>query len=327
MVAQILRAFYLAIKDRKNDSWEALLYQAKLENPWFTTDNIEQCLKQWEQSLEPNNCNEFIARYHWEKLPYNNKKLGLILAGNIPAVGMHDVLMGLCSGFEVHCKLSSNDSKIIPFWIEKAIEMEPTIANKIKWVERLENIDFLVVTGNNNTANTFNQYFKNTERIIRQNRNSLAVITGNESDSELAALGSDIFSYFGLGCRNVTHIIVPQNYNFKQMIESWGSYTHIINHHKYANNYTYHKALLLMNLDPHIDFGFGMLHENKQLYSPVSIVHYSFYNSTADIQDYIQLNANQIQCIVGSNYLPFGTAQNTMLWDFADGVNTLEHWL
>ena len=320
----ILTAFEKALMDFEQDpEWMACLAMAQIKNPWFTNENSVAVLNQWRLSLSEKEVQAFLNKYQLPKESHG-KKLGLVMAGNIPAVGMHDVLMGLIAGYKVKGKLSSLDETIPKLWVSKAAKFEPEISKNIEWVERLNGVDFVIVTGSDNTARTFEYYFKDTPKVLRKNRNSLAVITGNETKTELAALGKDIFDCFGLGCRSVTHIKVPKDYNFKDMIESWTAHVDVINHNKYANNYTYHKSLLLLDLDPHIDSGFGILHESEKLYSPVSVVHYSFYNSLEEVTAFIEAEKENIQCIVGSRYLPLGTAQCTMLSDYADSIDTLK---
>ncbi len=182
----------------------------------------------------------------------------------------------------------------------------------------------MVATGSDNTARYFEHYFGKYPHVIRKNRTSLAVLTGNEPKEELELLGNDIFTYFGMGCRNVSHILVPEGYVFNGFFEAMYKYGELINHNKYVNNYEYHKAIFLLELMPFLDNNFLMIRESKELFSPLSVIHYSFYSSPEDITNYILDNHEKIQCVVGKGYLPLGEAQRPQLWDYADGLNTLE---
>ena len=321
--SDILSAFHTALASFETDEeWSEVLSKAEIANPWFTKPNATKVLQQWRSSLSKEKVSPFISKYTFTDT--KDKSLGIIMAGNIPAVGMHDLLMGLDCGYLVKGKLSSLDEDIPKLWVRKACEILPEISTKVAWVEKLKGVDFVIVTGSDNTARTFEYYFRETPKVLRKNRNSLAVLTGKESKEDMIALGEDIFSYFGLGCRSVTHLMAPEGYDFKPLIESWDGHHDNINHNKYYNNYHYHKALLLLDLDPHIDFGYGILHESDRLYSPVGTIHYSYYKSDSDIESFISEHQNEIQCIVGKNYLPFGSAQKTELWDFADNVDTVK---
>ncbi len=321
---KVLHSFYQALLGFEEDYlWNAVLAQAEIKNPWFTQENATKVLQQWRASLEEAKIASFVEIYTFPSNA-NEKILGLIMAGNIPAVGMHDVLMGLACGYTVKGKLSSLDEEIPKFWLKKAIENFPELEGRVDWVDKLNGVDFVVVTGSDSTARTFEYYFRETPKVMRKNRNSLAVLKGDESKEDMIALGEDIFAYFGLGCRSVTHLKVPKGYDFKPLIESWDGYHDNIHHNKYANNYHYHKALLLLDLDPHIDFGYGILHESEKLYSPVGTIHYSFYDSPEEVELFIADHSADIQCIVGQDYLPLGSAQKTELWDFADNVDTVK---
>jgi hypothetical protein len=175
----------------------------------------------------------------------------------------------------------------------------------------------VIATGSDNTARYFEYYFRTKPHIIRKNRSSIAVLTGNETDDQLIALGKDVFSYFGLGCRNVSKLVVPEGYDFTRPLRLWEVYHDVSNHHKYVNNYDYNKSILLINGTHHFDNGFALLTPNEALVSPISVLYYA---TSAD------LASDKIQCIVGSgaNYIPFGTTQEPTLTDYADNVDTLK---
>lgn len=250
-----------------------------------------------------------------------------MLAGNIPLVGFHDLLSVLISGHHVQLKLSSKDSKLIQYLIKHLIWLEPAFEKIIKIKEnKLENFDAVIATGSDNSARYFEYYFGKYPNIIRKNRSSCVILNGNESEEEMEALGEDIFSYFGLGCRNVSKAFVPKGYDLAKILSRWESYKEIIHHHKYCNNYDYQKSILLVNLIPFLDNGFILLQENEKLVSPISVLFYEYYTDQEDLEIKLNINKEKIQCIVGSNSLatvPFGGAQYPEVWDYADNVDTL----
>lgn len=329
--ASVLSAAYKVVLDLKNEGSEKGIFEkAHIYNPWFTENNIQFCLQQWVEALNPENRAKFIDKYNWSDCKKNDKKLGLILAGNIPLVGLHDCLCGLLCGFTICIKTSSDDDYLIQLFFKQFKENLPELSNQILFVEKLNNCDVVIATGSNNSARYFEYYFKEKPLLLRKNRNSVAVLSGNETQKELEELGMDVFTYFGLGCRNVTHLYLPKGYYFKPLFDAWEKYYEVIHHNKYANNYTYHKSLLLMNLDPHLDSGYVILKESAQVYAPVGMLHFSFYENLAEIKDQFKSESENIQCTVSNlkieNAIPFGEAQKTRLWHYADGVDTV-NWL
>ena len=202
----------------------------------------------------------------------------------------------------------------------------PELQHRIEISSDFKGLDAAIATGSNNTGRYFEYYFRHIPHLLRGHRNGVAVLTGNETDEQLLSLGHDVFDHFGLGCRNVTHLFVPQGYDFKQLFDAWLPLSNIIHHNKYANNYHYHRALLLMNLDQHLDNGFVVLKETKDIYSPVGVVGYQFYNQMQMVTDSLNEQSSIIQVVCGPGYIPFGQAQHPNLWDYADGVDTLK-WL
>lgn len=326
----ILEAFrQAAIHHSEDEGW---LYEKQVafeRNRWFTPENIDSALDQWLSALAPN----YVQKWLTDEAHIDSKKdktLGLILAGNIPFVGMHDVFCGLAAGMRLKIKVSSDDEVLPKFWIRKATEIYPDLKDRIEFTDSLKGIDAAIATGSNNSAKYFEYYFRNIPHILRKNRNSVSVLHGNEQEEMLLAVGKDVFAFYGLGCRNVTHLYLPEGYAFKPLFDAWEAYADIINHHKYANNYNYHKALLLLNLDPHMDTGYLLLKEKEDIYSPVGMLNYSFYTNLDEVKQQLKNKASEIQCITSDldeiTPLKLGQAQNTMLWDYADNVNTLA-WL
>jgi hypothetical protein len=249
------------------------------------------------------------------------------MAGNIPLVGFHDFLCALISGNNVQIKLSSKDSKLIKYLVGYIERIEPSFQGRITFKERLEGFDAIIATGSDNSARYFEYYFGKYPNIIRKNRTSCAILTDAESDQEIANLGIDIFSYFGLGCRNVSKLYVPTDYDFINLLSRLESFKEIIHHHKYCNNYDYQKSILLVNGVQHLDNGFLLLQENEKLVSPISVLYYERYVDESDLRNKLKVNAEKIQCIVGKvkpAEIPFGQAQYPNVWDYADQIDTLK---
>ncbi|OBW41271.1 Acyl-CoA reductase (LuxC) [Chryseobacterium sp. MOF25P] len=310
----------------ENDvEFQQVLKKSEIENPWFAADNQKYALKQWSELLTQENINEWLQHYSPSK---TTKKVGLILAGNIPLVGLHDVISVILSNHIPLIKLSSKDKTMLPFLLKKWSEFSEEAIN-FKFVERLENFDAVIATGSNNTARYLEYYFKNHLSIIRKNRTSIAVLKGDETEEELKLLAHDIFQYFGLGCRNVTRIFIPQDFVIDRLFESFIDFKEIINHNKYANNYDYNRAVYLLNQDKFWDNNFVMLKEDAQLFSPLSVINFSRYSSLDEVKDFISENEENIQCVVaknelGINSIQFGEAQNPGLNTYADNVDTMK---
>ena len=308
----------------ENENFEAKLLRAEVENRWFTQENIRFCLRNWAELFTQENLENWTKEY---RIAENPKKIGLILAGNIPLVGFHDVLSVLLSNHSAMIKLSSKDKVLLPFLLKKWEEFSE-VSLPIEFVEKLENYDAVIATGSNNTARYLEFYFKNKLSIIRKNRTSIAVLKGDETNEELQLLAKDIFTYFGLGCRNVTKLFVPENFNLDRLFENFIDFSEIINHHSYANNYDYHKAILLLNQDLFWDNNFVMMKEDDSLFSALSILNFTRYKNLEEVQEFIEENKSQIQCIVAKPELNlesvnFGEAQFPKLDDYADNVNTM----
>lgn len=308
-----------------------LIQSAQFKNPWFTPENIEKALQANLNLLNIKDLTEWVHPYFDTFERESSKTVGLILAGNIPMVGFHDVLSCLIAGFTVQIKTSKDDSLLIPFILEKLIEIEPAFKNKINFVDRLSNFDLVIATGSNNTSRYFEYYFKNIPHIIRKNRNSIAVISGNETTADLYELGHDLFDYFGLGCRNVSKIFFPKDYDYTQFFEAIEPFTEIRNHFKYHNNYEYNKAIYLVNGDKHLDNGFLLLKEDNRIASPLGVAYFEEYDSFSVIEQRLQEEKELIQCIVSNlsirNSAPvvsYGKSQSPDLSDYADGVNILD---
>jgi hypothetical protein len=245
-------------------------------------------------------------------------------------VGFHDVLCVIASGHHALIKASSNDSRLIKYILNLFVQLAPEYADRFSFIERLADFDAVIATGSNNTSRYFEYYLGKVPNIIRKNRNSVALLTGNESRDQLFLLGRDIFDYFGLGCRNVSKVLVPKAYDFVPFFESIEPYQPIINHHKYNNNYDYNKSIYLVNGDKHLDNGFLLVKEDERLASPLAVLYFEYYNDLDDAQIRLAELSDNIQCIVSGTPLnqnnqvvSFGKSQQPQLWDYADGVDTM----
>jgi hypothetical protein len=304
----------------------SLIELSQSHNGWFTPEQVYFSIQSWSKALTEENINIWLQPYNFSTL--QPKTVGLILAGNIPLVGFHDFLSVLISGHKVLVKTSSNDQKLLPFLAKYLISINPEIEKYITFTEgKLENFDAVIATGSNNTARYFEYYFKDKPSIIRKNRNSVAVLDGNETHEELIALGEDIFRYFGLGCRNVSKLFVPKDYNFEMFFKAIYAYKDVVFYEKYANNYDYNKAVFLMSNFKLLDNEFITLKEDTSYSSPISSIFYEHYESIESIENKLKNEADQIQCVVSNkllpNSIPFGQTQLPNLWDYADTIDTL----
>ncbi|MBT8295094.1 MAG: acyl-CoA reductase [Gramella sp.] len=296
-------------------------------NGWFNRENIIYSVQQWGEALSPQNLKLWLGEYNLATS--GGKTVGIVMAGNIPLVGFHDFLSVLVTGHKVLIKQSSSDQQLLPVIVSYLMHLDSRYENRIKFTkEKLEDFDAVIATGSNNTARYFEYYFKDKPSIIRKNRNSVAVLTGDESQEELRKLGDDIFRYYGLGCRNVSKLYVPENYNFDKFFEAIYEWNPIINQNKYANNYDYNKAVYLMSEFKLLDNGFLMLKEDKSFGSPIASLFYETYKDQKELDIILEENKEKIQCVVKKDAdgreVNFGKTQNPQLWDYADDIDTIE---
>ena len=296
-------------------------------NPWYTEENVLKQFRAIGRSLDHDALNQWVAEYEAPKV---DKTVGLVLAGNLPLVGFHDLLCVLIMGFSAQVKLSSDDAGVSTLVINKLIAIEPRFGDQIQIVEKLANFDLVIATGSNNTARYFEYYFGKKPHIIRKNRNSIAVLHGDESPEDLKKLGNDIFDYFGLGCRSVSKIFLPKGYPVATFFEAIESFSPIRDHYKYNNNYDYNKSIYLINGDKHFDNGFLLLKEDEKIASPLAVVFYEEYDSLKNVENYIDQHNEAIQCVVSNKSLDIpasqfrlGKSQSPGLNDYADNVDTL----
>lgn len=300
-------------------------------NGWFTKENVLKAIEGWANELTYDNLYTWTSKYSFEP-NISFKTIAIIMAGNIPLVGFHDFLSVLISGNKALVKVSSNDKHFLPL-IAKFLEYyDPYFKNKIEFTQgNLSDYDAVIATGSNNTARYFEHYFGKHPNIIRKNRNSVAIIKGNETNEELEKLGDDIFQYFGLGCRNVSKLFVPKDYNFDLLFNALYKFNNIINYKKYENNYDYNKAVYLMSMFNILENGFVMLKEDNSYASPIATVFYEFYSDSNELIERLKRDSEQIQCIVSNenvvDFIKFGETQHPRLWDYADNEDTIEFLL
>lgn len=312
------------------DEMSQQLKAAKNHNGWFTQDNLSFACKSWSDALSRTTIEKWVSAYDFNVAA--PKRVAIIMAGNIPLVGFHDFISVLISGHKVVVKLSSNDKQLLPLIAKYLIAVAPEFEGCILFTEnKIQDIDAVIATGSNNSARYFDHYFGKYPHIIRKNRNSIAVLTGNESKEQMEALGDDIFTYYGLGCRNVSKIYIPENFNKDLFFNGMFSWQRIINSNKYINNYDYNKAVYLMSNFQLLDNEFMLLKEDQGYSSPISVVFYETYTNLTSLEDKLMHDEDKIQCIVGAaglnNEIPFGKAQSPELWDYADNVDTIKFLL
>lgn len=305
--------------------------RAGLENPWFTGPNVLYALSEIRRLLRKDNLEKWVSTYDPSGFePAGASDVGVVMAGNLPMAGFHDFLTVLISGHRFTGKTSSRDKVLLPALAERLASIEPGFGRHIRFTdERINGCDAVIATGSNNTYRYFDNYFGKYPHVFRKNRNGLAVLTGKESGAELGALADDVFLYFGLGCRNVAKLLVPEGYDFAPFFDACARYSHVRNHHKYANNYEYQRSVHLMNRAEHLDNGFLLLRRETVLGSPVAVLFYDNYTAPENLRSKLDAHTGSLQCIVSKAplHLPssaFGTSQKPELWDYADEVDTLK---
>ena len=306
------------------DTWQAAVELANRHNAWFTSDYCNHAARQiGKYFLSADRLNEWLSQYpdlsHHSGTP---KRVGLVMAGNIPLVGFHDFLCIYLSGHSLAIKLSSKDTILWTHLLGLLSNWDAGFTTQVQVMENLKGCEAYIATGSNNTARYFEQYFSKYPHIIRRNRTSVAILDGQESPEELQALADDIGQYFGLGCRNVTKVFVPEHYDFQHLLNALAPYDHHMDLHKYKNNYDYQLTLLLLNKSVYMTNGSILLAKNDQVLAPVSVLNYESYSNNKDLGNALQED-DQIQCIIGHGYLDFGESQQPRLSDYADGVDTM----
>lgn len=306
------------------DEYNALIdtvHSVRHKNNWFTENYVRMAFECWGHLLTEEILSEWVSNY---KVGECSKKVGIIMAGNLPLVGFHDLLSVAISNQIALVKMSSEDNQLIPMLLQILFNYCPGLKERIHLVDVLEGFDAVIATGSNNSSRYFEAYFNHVPNIIRKNRTSIGIVKLKSTDDEIHNLGKDIFSYYGLGCRSVTKVFFEQGFDLDRFFKGIYSYNSVANMNKYVNNYEYHKALFLMNSEKFLDNGFLILRENKDDFSPIGVLHYEYYSSEESLTEELEMRKEHIQCIVSDQHVPYGKSQAPRIDEYADGVDTLE---
>tara|TARA_B100000900_G_scaffold416178_1_gene449749 strand:- start:1694 stop:2704 length:1011 start_codon:yes stop_codon:yes gene_type:complete len=299
---------------------ELAINRASIYNGWFTPKNVRKSLAAIVETLSDDQLKAWSSAYELE----GDKRVAIIMAGNIPLVGFHDLLSVLISGHTAVVKMSSDDNQLLPIIVEALKTIEPNFADKIHFTEdKMENFDAVIATGSDNSARYFEHYFGKYPYIIRKSRSSAAILDGLESEEELKGLANDVFQYFGLGCRSISKVFLPKDYDLNLLFNAFYAHKEVIDNKKYCNNYDYNKAVCMMGQHDITENGFLIMKQETALKSPVSMLYYEFYDDLELVHRLVADYQEKIQCVTGKGFIPFGKAQFPALDDYADGVDTM----
>jgi hypothetical protein len=315
--------FELGITEEEYNLLLEKTHTVKHHNGWFTEKEVLYSFRSWGEALTKENLEKWLSEY---KIKEDiTKSIAIIMAGNIPMVGLHDLISVYILGGKVKAKLSSDDNVLIPALVKVLSLFDADVEESIQFIPfKLEGFDAVIATGSNNTARYFETYFGKYPNIIRKNRTSVALLNGSESKEELEHLANDVFQYYGLGCRNVTKLFLPKGYDLDLIFGAFFNHIYVTQNNKYANNYDYHKAVYLMEQEEMIENGFLLMKEDKSLHSPIGMLFYEFYDDKKNIERYLKDNESKIQCIVAHDKTPFGHSQQPKLWDYADDIDVID---
>ena len=315
--------YHLGVNETEFNALEDTIHQAKLHNGWFDAQNVRLAFTHLAKMLEENALNNWLKSYEIKE-DVRPKTVAIIMAGNIPMVGFHDLLCVLLSGHKAIVKLASEDKILLPKVVDVLCQVQPEFGQKIEFTtNKIKDFDAIIATGSNNSARYFDAYFGKYPSIIRKNRTSVAVLNGSETQEELEKLADDVFMFYGLGCRNISKLFVPKNFNIDGLFKAFYKYKDVINNNKYGNNFDYNRAVYLMNKLPILENGFLLLKEDENLHSPLSVLFYETYKNEAELNQKLDRIKPELQCVVGKSYLPFGAAQQPTCSNYADGIDTM----
>ncbi|MFM9052877.1 MAG: acyl-CoA reductase [Bacteroidota bacterium] len=316
-------------------SLDQLTKQVAFRNPWFTPDAVKNTVAVWTELLTEQPINDWLAPYSIPNVPENSRTVGVVNAGNIPFVGLHDLLAVYISGHAYQGKNASEDPFLLPWIIDVWSSICPEVRSSFSFTDRLSDMEAVIATGSDNSSRYFEYYFSKYPHIIRKNRNGIAILDGNETPDDFNGLGKDIFTYYGLGCRNVAKLYLPRGYDLPVLFEALYPFNHVMAHHKYMNNFDHHHAVYLLKGIPFLQNNFVILKEDTAIASPLAVVFYEFYDSTDDLIQALNTRKEVIQCVAAPQYLHqklkeeglpaviFGQTQSPKLSDYADGVDTI----
>jgi hypothetical protein len=315
--------FQSGVDQREFDNFKSSTEKAESNNAWFSRKMIRLSMESWAKNLSEDNIDKWMSKYD---VPSSiNKNVLIICAGNLPLVGFHDIVCCILLNINTQVKLSKNDNVLIPAILNVLYLFDSELQDRIKICnEKPDNYNYVIATGSNNSNRYFEYYFGKFPHIFRRNRTSIAVVHSEISDDQLKSLSHDMLQYYGLGCRSVTKLYLPEKFSLDRIYNSVFNYKDLINHNKYMNNYDYNRSIFLMGKKLFFDNGFLILKEDKSLFSPISVVNFEYYSSMETLEKELNVLSNEIQCMVGEGGIPFGTAQKPELWDYADGVDTID---
>lgn len=317
------QGFDLGITADEYEKLKLVVNEAKIHNGWFERSEVLRAFRAWGELLKEESLKSWLDRYQSNYT--DSKRVAIIMAGNIPLVGMHDLISVYISGHIAKVKMSSEDDRILTALLEVWGLFDETLTEVIQIAgPKMGEFDAVIATGSNNTARHFEQYFGGYPNIIRKNRTSIAILFGDETEEQLKELGTDIFAYFGLGCRNVTKLYLPKGYDLDKVFGGLFHWQNVVNNKKYGNNYDYHKAIFLLEGFDILENGFILLKEDESLNSPIGALYYEYYEDENSLRDKLEGMKEDIQCVVSAKDIPYGKAQSPNLWDYADGVDTMK---
>lgn len=315
--------FQSGVDQREFDNFKSSTEKAESNNAWFSRKMIRLSMESWAKNLSEDNIDKWMSKYDVQSSI--NKNVLIICAGNLPLVGFHDIVCCILLNINTQVKLSKNDNVLIPAILNVLYLFDSELQDRIKICnEKPDNYNYVIATGSNNSNRYFEYYFGKFPHIFRRNRTSIAVVHSEISDDQLKSLSHDMLQYYGLGCRSVTKLYLPEKFSLDRIYNSVFNYKDLINHNKYMNNYDYNRSIFLMGKKLFFDNGFLILKEDKSLFSPISVVNFEYYSSMETLEKELNVLSNEIQCMVGEGGIPFGTAQKPELWDYADGVDTID---
>ena len=321
---QVFELLGKKIGNLSKEDFSTISRRAFNENNWFTELNVKNALEGIAYMLQSESLEKWTSNY--DLSASGNKDVGVVMAGNIPMVGFHDLMCVLLSGHKAIVKVSSQDNILTTSLISWIAEISPELGKQIETKELLKDIDAVIATGSDNTSRYFEYYFKHIPNVIRKNRTSVAVLTGDETQEQLADLADDIYLYFGLGCRNVSKVFIPEGFDLTSTFPHLSKYNSALDHHKYRNNYDYNKSIYLINKVDHFDTGYSLWTHSEELVSPISVIYYEYYQDQNDLAQKLSAHQDKIQCTISSKTqdVQFGKAQRPELWDYADNIDTLQ---
>lgn len=316
-----------ALLSTSSDEFDSLISSVNAENPWFIASEIRRALNYWSINLRQSVVRQWLNSYKFDENKVSKKVL-LICAGNIPLVGFHDFISVVLSGHHVLLKLSSKDQKLFLFLLKKLEHLDSTFSRNYTLVhEPVKEFDAVIATGSANTSRYFEFYFKNYPKIIRPNKTSISILSSSVSDQELSLLAEDVFNYFGLGCRSITKIYLPQNFDFERLRVAFEDYNRLLHHHKFCNNLDYQRSIHLLNKTQFIDFGHLLLIENEAVFSPMGCLYYEYYQDLNICIEEIEQH-KELQLISSDvsfeNSISLGETQSPRLDQYADQIDTIE---